>query len=102
MNNYFTATLANIIFKPIPQPNKETDEKPFIDDLFHEKIAEVGHIRLAPGQNSVCITVNMSAGEVKAYHITEPRMEFLKFIFENTNRSVKKALRFYAQAVKTE
>jgi len=96
MDNYFTHTLVDLTLAETSQHNG-TDENPFIADLFNDKLTEVGHIHLIPHQNRIRITAAVSNEETKTYYIVEPRLEFLKFIFENTNRKVKKAIRFYFQ-----
>lgn len=94
--NYFADTFANLVFDKVPNKQGE-NEHPFISDLFNDKIAEVGHIQLIPNQNRLCITAGLNNEEQKIYYINEPRLEFLKFVFENSNRKVKKAIRFYFQ-----
>ena len=94
MDNYFTYTYADITFKDISEREGQ-DENPFIADLFNEKLTEVGHIHLIPSQNRIEITATISNEETKIYSITEPRLEFLKFIFENSNDKVKRAVRSY-------
>lgn len=96
MDNYFTHTLANLCFKAVADENG-TDENAFISDLFNDEVAEVGHIQLVPTQNRLRINVSLTDGEVKNYNILEPRVEFLRFIFDNSNVKVKKAIRFYFQ-----
>jgi hypothetical protein len=96
MNNYFTHTLADLTFKKI-STHSGVDENHFVADLFNEKLSEIGHIHLIPAQNQVRITASMLNGEQKIYYITKPRIEFLKFIFENTNQKIKKSIRFYFQ-----
>jgi len=96
MDNFFTQTMADLVFKKVPT-QKGTDEHPFLADLFNDKITEVGHIQLLPLQNKLCITATTIQDEQKIYYITEPRLEFLKFVFENTNGKVKRAMRFYFQ-----
>lgn len=95
-DNFFTHTFADLTFDKIPDKKGE-DEHPFISDLFNDKIAEVGHIHLVPMQNRICITAGLNNEEQKVYHITTPKLEFLKFVFENANRKLKKAVRFYFQ-----
>lgn len=95
MDNYFTNTLANIITKQIKEIKTGEDEHSFIADLFNEELVEVGHIQFIPAQNRICITATVSREEDKTYHIKQPKLEFLKFVFENANHKVKKAVRYY-------
>jgi len=96
MNNFFTQTMANLSFSAVA-PQDGTDEHPFISDLFNDVITEVGHIQLIPAQNRLRLTCLRNDGEHQVYHIVKPRLEFLKFVFHNTNPQVKKAIRFYFQ-----
>jgi hypothetical protein len=96
MDNFFTHTLADLTLGKTAELSG-SDENPFIADLFNDKLTEVGHIHFVPAQNRIRITASVSNEEAKTYHIVEPRLEFLKFIFENTNNKVKKAVRFYFQ-----
>lgn len=96
MDNFFTNTMANISFKTVA-PHDGTDEHPFISDLFNDLITEVGHIQFIPPQNCLRLTVARADGDLQMYYINEPKLEFLKFLFHNTNKQVKKAIRFYFQ-----
>lgn len=96
MNNFFSDTLVDISFRT-PAQKKTTDEHPFIADLYNDEIVDVGHIHLVPLQNRICLTAATANGEQKSYNIKEPRLEFLKFVFDNSNIRVKKAIRFYFQ-----
>jgi len=94
MDNFFTHTLADLSFDHVKEENGE-DENPFIDDLFNDRLTDVGHIQLIPVQNRLRITASVGNEEHKTYDIITPRLEFLKFIFKHTNPKVKRALHFY-------
>ena len=95
MDNYFTNTLVDITMQKTAQRTSGEDENPFIADLFNEKLVEIGHIQFIPMQNRIRITATISNEEAKIYNINQPRLEFLKFLFDNTGRKIKKAVRFY-------
>lgn len=94
MDNFFTHTWATVSYAKV-KTHEGTDEHPFIADLFNDHITEVGHIQFIPDQDQLRVTCNRADGEQQKYYITAPRLEFLKFIFHNTNSAVKKAVRFY-------
>lgn len=95
MNNCFTNTFTNITTKETSMPIKCTDENTFLDDLFSDKLTDVGYIQFIPKQNRICITATISKEEHQTYQILKPRLEFLKFMFKNSNEKVKKGVRHY-------
>lgn len=94
MDNFFSHTWAAVTFSKVKK-HDGADEHPFIADLFNDHITEVGHIQFIPAHNQLRVTCNRSDGEQQVYYINSPRLEFLRFVFQNTNNSVKRAIRLY-------